>query len=231
MRGVMSFSGVFPDMGTVMAQSYTDQLTDNVKRSIKHKLANGEWIARAPLGYMNAIDVNTGKNTVVIDPVRADLVRKVFHEYASGVSSMMEICRKTEEWGLLSRANKPLGLQTVARMLEDPFYTGQMRVKGELFRHAYPPIISRSIFDLCQRRKRRANAPEQDIKVTRHPFILRGLVTCAVTGKKATCSLVKGKYIYLRAFDPADPTQLVWVKEETGFGTANGCASVIQTGR
>ena len=86
-----------------------------------------------------------------------------------------------------------------------------MSLKEEVF---YPPIISRSIFDLCQRRKRRANAPEQDIKVTRHPFILRGLVTCAVTGKKATCSLVKGKYIYLRAFDPADPTQLVWVKEE-----------------
>src|SRR5271154_2907666 len=64
------------NMGTVMAQSYTDQLTDNVRRSIKHKLEKGEWIAQAPLGYLNSSD-QTGRSTITLDPQRAPLVQKL----------------------------------------------------------------------------------------------------------------------------------------------------------
>ncbi len=82
------------------------------------------------------------------------------------------------------------------------------------YRYAYPPLIARSVFEACQNRKRRIAAPESEIRATRHPFILRGLVTCAVSGRKATCSRVKGKYVYLRAFDPASPSRILWIKEE-----------------
>lgn len=53
------------NMGVVMAQSYTDQLSDNVRRSIHFKVRNGEWCGMAPLGYLNAVDGNTGKATVI----------------------------------------------------------------------------------------------------------------------------------------------------------------------
>lgn len=43
------------NMGVVMAQSYTDSLSDNVKRSIKHKVAKGEWSGPAPLGYITLL--------------------------------------------------------------------------------------------------------------------------------------------------------------------------------
>ena len=61
-KGANSTQKLMWNMGVVMAQSYTDQLSDNVRRSIKHKVANGEWCGAAPLGYLNSIDTLTGKN-------------------------------------------------------------------------------------------------------------------------------------------------------------------------
>lgn len=63
-------------IGVVMAQSYTDQLSDNVKRSVKHKVANGEWPGTAPLGYLNAIDALTAKKTIIPDPDRGFLIKR-----------------------------------------------------------------------------------------------------------------------------------------------------------
>jgi site-specific DNA recombinase len=166
------------NMGTVMAQSYTDQLSDNVRRSIKHKLEKGEWIAQAPLGYLNETDPATGRGIITIDPQRAPLVQKLFNDYASGVFSMAELARKTQEWGLLSRkSNKPLSIQTVACMLSNPFYSGLMRIKGKLYPHAHPVLIEPSVFQACERRKRHAGKPQQAIRITRQPFLLRGLIT------------------------------------------------------
>lgn len=202
------------NMGTVMAQSYTDQLTDNVRRSIKHKLEKGEWIAQAPLGYLNVADQTTGRNTVILDPQRAALVQRLFYEYGAGVSSMTELRSKTEEWGLLSRKNKPLGLQTVANILSNPFYCGLMRIKGHLYPHAYPQLVEHNVFRACEKRKRSTNMPQQAIRKTRYPFVLRGLITCATSGRKVTCSLQKGRYVYLMPRDPANKDNILWVKED-----------------
>jgi hypothetical protein len=40
----------FYRMSVVMTNSYTDAISDNVKRSIIHKLNNGECIQKAPIG-------------------------------------------------------------------------------------------------------------------------------------------------------------------------------------
>jgi site-specific DNA recombinase len=37
-------------MNVLMAQSYVESLSDNVKRSLDHKLRKGEWIGPAPIG-------------------------------------------------------------------------------------------------------------------------------------------------------------------------------------
>ncbi len=41
------------DIGVFVAKQYVGQLRDNVKRSIDRKLLDGEWIGKAPLGYLN----------------------------------------------------------------------------------------------------------------------------------------------------------------------------------
>ena len=201
------------NMGTVMAQSYTDQLSDNVRRSIRHKLAKGEWIAMAPLGYLNTTNPATGRGLVVVDPQRAPLIQKLFNDYASGIYSMAELARKSGEGGLRTRKDQPLTIQTVAKILSNPFYSGLMRIKGKLYPHAYPRLVEPGVFQACEARKR--YTPQQAIRITRHPFLLRGLVTCAASGRKATCALQKRQYVYLMVRNPANQNKIIWVKEET----------------
>lgn len=202
------------NMGTVMAQSYTDQLSDNVRRSIKHKVEKGEWIAQAPLGYLNTTDPATGKSQIVIDPKRAPLIQKLFANYATGVSSLAELSRQSGEWGLFTRKHQPLAIQTVANIVSNPFYSGMMRIKGKLYPHSYPRLIEPSLFEACERRKRNAGSPQQAIRSTKHPFLLRGLMTCAASGRKATCALQKGQYVYLMVRNPANQNKILWIKED-----------------
>src|SRR3990172_426237 len=59
---------------------YVDNLSENVKRGIRHKLRNGIWPAWAPLGYVN--DKNA--RNIVVDKERAKFIRKTFEMYATG---------------------------------------------------------------------------------------------------------------------------------------------------
>jgi len=67
----------FYQMSVVMANAYTNAISDNVKRSVMYKLNNGECIQRAPVGYLNVKDEN-GKSTVIVDKTRAPLVQDLF---------------------------------------------------------------------------------------------------------------------------------------------------------
>ncbi len=201
------------NMGVVMAQSYTDQLSDNVKRSIKHKINNGEWSGPAPIGYLNADDTDTGRKTVIPDPERAFLIKRLFQEYATGVYSQAELIRKAREWGLRTRTGNSVSTQTFNQSLQNPFYYGHMRIKGQLIPHIYTPLISKDTFDRCQDIREGRNS-KKAVSETKEPFLLRGLLKCAVSGKTVTCDLKKGKYVYLICYDPKNPKKKMWIKEE-----------------
>ncbi|MGQ0527573.1 MAG: recombinase family protein [Alphaproteobacteria bacterium] len=201
------------NIGVVMAQSYTDSLSDNVKRSIKHKVANGEWSGPAPLGYLNSINPMTGKKTIIQDPERAYLIKKFFEEFATGAYSLAELGRKAKGWGLRSRKSNTVSVQTLHDLIQNSFYYGMMTVKNELHPHKYDPLISKELFDACQV-IRTGRGRTQAVVETKYPFILRGLLKCAVSGKKVACDIKKGKHIYLISHDPADPTRKIWTKED-----------------
>jgi len=81
---------------------------------------------------------------------------------------MTELRRKMDILGLRSLKGHPLALQTIANILGNPFYCGLMRIKGQLYPHSYPALIEQSVFDACQKRKRRAQMPQQDVKKTKY---------------------------------------------------------------
>ena len=45
------------------------------------------------------------------------------------------------------------------------------------------------------------------------PFVFRGLVKCAVSGRTVTCDLKKGRHVYPICRDPANPTKKFFVPE------------------
>ncbi len=211
-KDATSSQKVMWNMGVVMAQSFTDQLSDNVKRSVKHKISQGEWIAKAPLGYLNVLDKDSGHNTVILDKERAFLVKKLFTEYASGTVSLHELGRRSKDWGLRTHKGNPVSVQTLSNMFRNPFYYGMMRINGRLYPHAYPALIDKTLFDACEKIYDRPNTAAP--ATSDNPFALNGIIACALTGRRVSCDLKKGKYVYLITRDPKNTAKKIWIPEK-----------------
>lgn len=184
-------------MYVMMAENYTNSISDNVKRSQGKKLNEGTIMGTAPIGYLNDIDANN-KATALLDPNRALLVKKIFEEYSTGLYSLDEIRKKTIEWGLKNKtaSNTYLAKSQIEKILQNPFYYGLMKYKGNLYPHIYKPLISRELFIQCENvRKGRSKVYS---KGTQSQFIFKGLIRCKHCGCAISPELKKGKYVYLR---------------------------------
>jgi site-specific DNA recombinase len=109
----------------------------------------------------------------------------------------------------------------------NPFYYGAMRIKDRLCPHKYPPLISQGLFDRCtevQLGKTRATATRYSEK----PFVFRGLIKCATSGRTVTSDLKKGKHLYLICRDPLEHTNKLFVPETTVLDQINAALSSIR---
>lgn len=184
-------------MYVMMAENYTNCISDNVNRSFEKKRHDGTIIGMAPIGYLNVRD-DKDKADVVLDPERAFLVKKIFDEYATGLYSIKEIRKKTIEWGLKNKtaSDTYLSVSQVDKILKNPFYYGVMCTKGKLYQHIYKPLISYDLFKKCE--EVRLGRHKVFSKETGTEFIFKGLITCKNCGCVVTPELKKEKYVYLR---------------------------------
>jgi len=184
----------------MFARSYVLQLSDNVKRSIEQKLRNGEWIGKAPIGYINTED-EEGNKIIIPDPERARYIRKIFEMYATGNYSMSVIGQEMKKLGLTnnSKSNKPVTTSQIDWILKNPFYYGKMRAKGNLYQHNYEPLISLYLFEKA--RKVKENWHKKPFRYAAKPAIFRGIIKCAECGCMITPEIKKGKYTYYSCFD------------------------------
>lgn len=180
------------DMAVMFARSYVLQLSDNVKRKFEQKRRNGEWAGKAPMGYKNIGE--KGNKDIIPDEQTAHLVAKMFELYASGNHSTLTLRTEIAKAGLKSSVGKKLALSMVDHILNNPFYYGEMRCKGKLYSHKYKPIITRELFDRCQ--KIRKGWGKKQFQYASKPYIFRGLVRCSKCGCAMSPETAKGKFIY-----------------------------------
>lgn len=185
------------DFSILGAKMYVQQLREHVKKAVQYKVNQGKVIGHVPAGYLNQRDPVTGEATVILDPQRAVLVKRLFQEYATGIYSVRELEPKLKEWGLTSPRNPQnyLSRSSIHNILQNPFYYGYMRYQGKLVPHIYPPLIDESLFEKCQQ-VCDGNRMTPQVK-TEKPFVFRGLIRCASCGCTVCSDLKKGKYIYL----------------------------------
>ncbi len=167
-----------------MAKKYVDDLSDNVKRGNRAKLEQGWLPGLAPLGYLN--DRATG--TIIKDPDRFPLVRKLWKLVASGAYSPSQVLKiANEQWGLRTRqtrrlGNKPIVSSAFYKILHNPFYYGVIQRNGELFQGAHQPMISKEEYDKVQRLLGRPDRPRPKT----HQFAFTGLIRCGQCGAAIT---------------------------------------------
>jgi site-specific DNA recombinase len=217
------------DFSVMGAKSYVLNLSENVRRSLEYKRRNGEWSGKAPLGYLNKRNPNN-KSILIHDSERAFLVRMLFEEYAKGCFSISgDLVRMAQEWGLRNKTRKggSLFASQIQHILMNPFYYGQMRIKGKLYPHVYLPLIGKELFDRCEEVRLVSSRPTAT-RYSEKPFVFRGLIKCATSGRTVTCDLKKGQHVYLICRDPDQPEKKLFIPENTVLDQIKAVFRTIQ---
>lgn len=197
----------FWNMHVLMANAQVNNMIDKVKASQAKNWSLGKCQGYAPLGYLNAKDENY-RSTVILDETRAPIITKLFEEYATGNHTIDSIWKLSMTLGLYtkmkSRRGNFVSKNTIYDILTNPFYYGEMCIKGEFMPHVYPPIVSRSLFDkvqeiFAQNGNHNRNNSENQAKYT---YAFRGMIKCKECGGLITpATAIKkngSKYRHLR---------------------------------
>ena len=199
--GAASFPAQFvPTLAFSQSKYYVDNLSENVKRGMRHKVRLGIWPVEAPLGYLN----EKVSKTIIVDPIRSRIIKKCFELFAEGKHSFSSISKFLYQNKVTTRLGRKINLTTIKRMLSNRFYLGVLIYKGELHKGIHKPIISKTLFVTVQKQIIRIERPRYN---NGHDFPFIGLARCgecggAITGEEHL-KLVKRlgkkvKYIYYR---------------------------------
>jgi site-specific DNA recombinase len=216
-------------MITIIANAYNDTLSDYGKSTYEYKIKNGECPGIAPVGYLNARDPITGKNTVILDEVRHPIIKKMFEMYSLGSYSLGDLEKFAQQYNITNTfyagSTKTLSKNVISNLLKNSFYYGEIYSKKfkTYHPHKYPPLITKELFDECQRvnsSRCKENNRDKAVQTAKEgkDFVFRSLITCASSGRTATTDekLDDRGYInnYLIVRNPEDIKKKVYVREK-----------------
>ncbi|MEO6536500.1 MAG: recombinase family protein [Candidatus Paceibacterota bacterium] len=170
------------------AKLENDQKSLNVKRGNREKLKRGDWINRAPFGYIN----EKVTKTIAVDTARAPYVQKIFEMYSTGLHGHQSISTALFEQGLRTSSGKKVYKSGIQKILTSSFYCGIMESNSTQYLGNHEPLISSELFDKCQEVCAKKSKPRSKTL----SFALSGFITCANCGCAITAELKKAKYVY-----------------------------------
>ncbi len=176
-----------------MAKKYVDDLGDNVKRGNRAKLDKGWLPGLPPLGYLNAPE----ERTIIKDPDRFPLVRKMWDLLFQGVSPYKILSIANDEWGFRTRTfkksgNNPLSTSGLYYIFGNPFYYGLIERKEGVFIGKHEPMITEEEYWRAQEVLGRKGRP----RPKSHNFAFTGLIRCAECGCMVTAEEKDNRYGY-----------------------------------
>lgn len=159
---------------------YSLELARKVKRGMQETRLKGNFMG-GHLLYGYKLD---GRK-IVIDEDKAEIVKYIFEQYASGVF-VDEIIATLTNKGILNK-NKKFVRTTVYNILKNEKYTGIYRYKDEIFENMYPQIISLELFEKVKSKVAKNKVGSRSIKqvyLFRHKLICGycGMPICAECG-------------------------------------------------
>jgi site-specific DNA recombinase len=176
-----------------MAKKYVDDLSDNVKRGLRAKLERGWLPALPPLGYLN----EPKERTIVIDPERFPLVRKMWDLLLKDISPSKILDIANNMLGFRTRQGKRIGGKPLAKsglykIFGNPFYYGLIERKEGVYSGKHTPMITEEEFWKVQELLGRRGRPRPKT----HEFAFTGLIRCAECGCMITAEEKINRYGY-----------------------------------
>lgn len=158
------------------AEYYSANLAQNIKRGMEAnarecKITNGSL----PLGYRKSSDMR-----YEIDPVGAEIVRKIYNMYSEGISTV-NICAALNAQGYKTKKGTPFNKNSLRKILSNERYTGvyiygDMRIEGGV-----PAIIDKELFEKAGKMMEyHAKSPAASVDFQ---YLLTGKLFCGHCGE------------------------------------------------
>ena len=159
------------------AQFEREVIGERVRDKIAASKRKGLWVGGpVPLGY-RCID-----KKLEIVPEEAEVVRTIFTRYLE-LGSMGALLTELDRQGIRTKINGRrdgrksggirFGVGSLAHLLKNRFYIGEITYRGEVHRGEHEPILSRDLFEAVQA-KRVANAVARQVRLRGSAAILTG---------------------------------------------------------
>ena len=219
-----------------MAEYYSANLSQNIRRGQRESIATGSWCGGAvPLGY-KAVD-----KRLVPDEKTAPAVRWIFESYAAGTPKK-RIIDELNRRGIRMRGAKPLTISSLCRLLHNPAYTGRYTYNGEEIPGLSARLIDDDTFAAAQRRAAQ-NARAPGAGKAKTDYLLQGKVFCGLCGSPLVgesgrsrngtvhayyaCSAKKKSHTCAKHNERKQPLEDYVVSETVRRLSAPGCAERI----
>lgn len=166
---------------------YSDNLSENVKRGNRAKVARGWLPSKPPIGYLN----NRETKTIITDSERFNIVRRMWDLMLSGSYNPKQIVEiANNNWGLRTIQRKriggnPLAPSAIYKIFNNIFYTGMILWNGKLYPGKHEAMITMEEFENVQIILGKRTRPRPH----RLAFAYTGLMRCEECKCAITASL------------------------------------------
>ncbi|WMI81566.1 recombinase family protein [Anaerotignum sp. MB30-C6] len=115
------FAVIYESMLEAMAEYYSLNLAEEVKKTMVKKAMMGEYQSTPPFGYCM-------KNKLLTPiPEEATMIRFIYEAYASGKESMFSLSRQMNQMGFRTHRGGVFENRTIQYILNNPVYKGYSR--------------------------------------------------------------------------------------------------------
>jgi len=179
------------DIEIVLAKKFISNLSEEVKKGQKEKLAQGWLPTKPPLGYKTIGE--KGHKTHIIDQEIAPFVKRMFELYGSGNYSMKAVIEMFYKEGFRTRSGKKMVKSVIESILNNPFCYGAMEWNDEVFSNgSHEPLITKELFEKVRDIRMGKKTPH----FNRHEFQFRKMFICGECSGTITAEIQKGIVYY-----------------------------------
>ena len=158
-----------------MAEYYSANLSENVKRGQKESISKGWYLGgHPPYGY------RVQDHKLVPNDKEAPVAREIFRRYASG-ESLTSIANDLNSRGIRTRAGTAFRASSFDSMVKNSTYVGCLIYGGQLIDGCADALIDQPTFDRAQARRQKNKRAPAAAKA-RVKYILQGKVFCGLCG-------------------------------------------------
>lgn len=191
------FSVILEAMLEAMAEYYSLNLSDEVKKGMTEKAERGEYMTTAPFGY------KWKNGRLVINEDEATYIKHIFESFANGTRNKSQLACELNDLGIKTHRGNKIELRTIDYILKNITYKGYTRWSPEgkknyriisndnviIKKGSHEPIISEELFEKAQDKLRlTAMTTRKRAKEVRKHW-LTGIIKCSSCG--ASLSYIK----------------------------------------